>query len=60
MGRVEKPRVVLDGLAFVESARWHQGSFWFAHWRIGEIIATDLDGNREVDGSWTPHHGLVV
>jgi sugar lactone lactonase YvrE len=42
------PRVVLDGLAFVESARWHEGRFWFAHWSVGEIIATDLEGNSEV------------
>lgn len=42
------PRVVLDGLAFVESARWHEGRLWFAHWAIGEIIATDLDGHGEV------------
>jgi sugar lactone lactonase YvrE len=42
------PRVVLDGLAFVESARWHDGRLWFAHWSIGEIIATDLEGHSEV------------
>jgi sugar lactone lactonase YvrE len=42
------PRVVLDGLAFVESARWHEGRLWFAHWGVGEIIATDLEGRRQV------------
>src|SRR5690242_14098749 len=42
------PRVVLDGLAFLESARWHEGRLWFAHWSVGEIIATDLDGHNEV------------
>jgi sugar lactone lactonase YvrE len=42
------PRVVLDGLAFVESARWHDDRLWFAHWAVGQIIATDLDGNCEV------------
>lgn len=42
------PRVVLDGLAFVESARWHEGRLWFAHWSVGEIIATDLDGRSEL------------
>jgi hypothetical protein len=39
---------VVDGLAFVESARWHEGRLWFAHWGVGEIIATDLDGHSEV------------
>jgi sugar lactone lactonase YvrE len=42
------PRIVLDGLAFVESARWHDGRLWFAHWKVGEIIATDLDGHSKV------------
>jgi sugar lactone lactonase YvrE len=42
------PRVVVDGMAFVESARWHDGRLWFAHWSVGEIIATDLDGNSQV------------
>ncbi len=41
-------RVVLDGLAFVESARWHEDRLWFAHWSVGEIIATDVDGSSEV------------
>ena len=39
---------MLGGLAFVESARWHDGRLWFAHWAVGEIIATDLDGHSEV------------
>jgi len=42
------PRVLLDGLAYVESARWHDGRCWFAHWGTGEIVAVDLDGNHEV------------
>jgi sugar lactone lactonase YvrE len=42
------PHIVVDGLAFVESARWHEGRLWFAHWGVGEIIATDLDGCSEV------------
>ncbi len=43
-----RPKVLVDGLAFVESARWHDGRLWFAHWTVGEIIATDLVGNAEV------------
>jgi sugar lactone lactonase YvrE len=64
------PRVVLDGLAFVESARWHEGRFWFAHWSVGEIIATDLEGNSEVVAAgrqalgwsidWLPDGRLLV
>ncbi len=32
----------------VESARWHQGRLWFAHWGSGEVVAVDLDGRSEV------------
>jgi sugar lactone lactonase YvrE len=44
----EGPRVMADGLAFVESARWHEGRLWFAHWSVGEIIAMDPDGRLDV------------
>lgn len=47
---MSEPRVVLDGLAYVESARWHDGRLWFAHWGTDEIIAVDLDGYHEVVG----------
>jgi sugar lactone lactonase YvrE len=46
--RIREPRLVLDGLAFVESARWHDGRFWFAHWALGEVITLDVDGRSEV------------
>ena len=26
---------LLDGLAYVESPRWHEGRLWFAHWGTG-------------------------
>jgi sugar lactone lactonase YvrE len=42
------PRVILTGLAFVESPRWHDGRLWFADWGTNEIIAVDLDGSSEV------------
>jgi sugar lactone lactonase YvrE len=45
-----EPRVILDGLAYVESPRWHEGRLWFAHWGTDEIIAVDLDGSSEVVG----------
>ena len=37
-----EPTVLLDGLAYVESPRWHEGRLWFAHWGTGEIVAVDL------------------
>ena len=45
---MEEPRVLLDGLAMVESPRWHDGRLWFPHWGTPEIIALDLDGRAEV------------
>jgi sugar lactone lactonase YvrE len=65
-----KPSVLLEGLAFVESGRWHDGRFWFAHWAVGEIIAVDLDGKAEVMAAgraalgwsidWLPDGRLLV
>jgi sugar lactone lactonase YvrE len=45
-----EPRVLLSGLAYVESPRWHDGRLWFAHWGAEEIVAVDLDGRSEVVG----------
>lgn len=46
--RAQEPRVIADGLAFVESARWHEGRLWFAHWRVGEVMAMEPGGRPEV------------
>jgi sugar lactone lactonase YvrE len=43
-----EPRVLLDGLAYVESPRWHDDRLWFPHWGTDEVLAVDLDGNVEV------------
>jgi sugar lactone lactonase YvrE len=45
-----EPRVILDGLAYVESPRWHEDRLWFAHWGTDEIIAVGPDGSSEVVG----------
>ena len=64
------PRVLLSGLAYVESPRWHDDRLWFAHWGTGEIVAVDLDGHSEVVAQgpaglgwsidWLPDGGLLV
>jgi len=62
----------MDDLVFVESARWHDGRFWFAHWSAGEVISTDLEGNHTIEASlpdrrtlgwsidWLPDGALLV
>lgn len=47
---MSEPRVIMDGLAYVESPRWRDGRLWFAHWGTDEIRAVDLDGRSEVVG----------
>jgi len=54
------PTVLLDGLAYVESPRWHEGRLWFAHWGTGEIVAVDLDGHSEVTGHGPPGLGWSI
>lgn len=65
-----EPRVLLSGLAFVESPRWRDDRLWFARWGVGEIVAVDLDGVSEVVGhgpqgfgwslEWLPDGRLLV
>jgi sugar lactone lactonase YvrE len=40
--------VLLTGLSFGESPRWHEGRLWFADWGAEELVAVDLRGRREV------------
>jgi len=57
---VQEPRVLLSDLAMVESARWHEGRLWFAHWGTSEIVAVDLDGKSEVVGEGPPGLGWSI
>jgi sugar lactone lactonase YvrE len=41
-------RLLIGGLAFGESPRWHEGRLWLADWGAQEIVAVDLDGGSEV------------
>ncbi len=40
--------VLMDGIAFGESPRWHDGRLWFSDWAAGQVIAVDDDGEHEV------------
>jgi sugar lactone lactonase YvrE len=42
------PEVLIEGVAFGESPRWHDGRLWFSDWGAQEVLAVDEEGNREV------------
>lgn len=54
------PRPLLTGLAMVESARWHEGRLWFAHWGAGEVVAVDMDGKAEVMAEGPTQMGWAI
>jgi sugar lactone lactonase YvrE len=63
------PHVVLSGLAFPESPRWHEGRVWLCDWGTREVIAVELAGDREVMATvpsspsgidWLPSRALLI
>jgi sugar lactone lactonase YvrE len=68
---VAEPQVLISGLAFGESPRWHEDRLWLADWGSKEIIAVDLEGKAEVMArvdfpsfplciDWLPDGGLLI
>ena len=62
-------QVLLEGLDFGESPRWHEGRLWFSDLYRRAVYAVDIEGREErivaVDGQpnglgWTPHGHLLV
>ena len=64
-------RLVLDGLGFPESTRWHDGRVWLCNWGAGEVLAATSAGEREVMArlaartipfsiDWLPDGSLLV
>lgn len=60
---------LLDGLSFPEGPRWHDDRLWFSDFYRHEVVAVDLDGNRETILSvanqpsglgWMPNGDLLV
>ncbi len=45
---MSETRLVIDGLGFPESTRWHDGRIWLCNWGTGEVLAVTIDGQREV------------
>lgn len=64
-----RPRVLIDGLAFGEGPRWHDGRLYFSDMHAQSVLAVDQAGRREVvahveqDPSglgWLPDGRLLV
>lgn len=45
---VSEPEVLMQGIVFGESPRWHDGRLWFADWGAHQVIALDPGGGHEV------------
>jgi sugar lactone lactonase YvrE len=45
---VTEPEVLMEGIVFGESPRWHEGRVWFSDWGAHQVIALDPGGGHEV------------
>ncbi len=45
---MDQPEVLLEGVVFGETPRWHDGRLWFSDWGAGQVIALDPGGAHEV------------
>jgi len=43
-----KTEVLLEGLKFPESPRWHEGKLWFSDMFLKKVMTVDLNGTAEV------------
>jgi sugar lactone lactonase YvrE len=43
--------ILLEGVVFGESPRWHDGRLWFADWGANQVIALNPGGGHEVVAS---------
>jgi sugar lactone lactonase YvrE len=48
---VSAAEVLLEGVVFGESPRWHDGRLWFSDWGAGQVIALDAGGGHQVMAS---------
>jgi sugar lactone lactonase YvrE len=63
------PHVLLNGLAFGESPRWHADRLWVSDMGAQEVVAVDLDGRSEIIArvpqhpmglGWSPEGNLLI
>lgn len=64
-----KTEILLEGLKFPESPRWHENKLWFADMELHKVLTVDLNGKTEtilerstpVSGlGWLPDNKLLV
>jgi sugar lactone lactonase YvrE len=69
MSPMRNRKVLLDGLAFPEGPRWHDGKLFFSDMHAHKVIAVDLDGraqdvvevpNRPSGLGWLPDGRMLV
>jgi sugar lactone lactonase YvrE len=44
---MSEPKLLVSDISFGEQPRWHEDRLWFSDWGTREVIAVDLQGNRE-------------
>lgn len=42
------PQILMTGISFGESPRWHDGRLWFSDWAAQQVIALGVDGEHDV------------
>jgi sugar lactone lactonase YvrE len=66
---VTEPRILMTGLSFGESPRWHEDRLWLSDMGAGRVITVDLDGNSELVASipgmpmglgWLPDGRMLI
>jgi sugar lactone lactonase YvrE len=45
---VPEPQILMSGIAFGESPRWHDERLWFSDWGAQELVAVDLAGESKI------------
>jgi sugar lactone lactonase YvrE len=63
------PALLLDGLAFAEAPRWHDGALWFSDFFLQQVLRVDAHGQTQVVAEipaqpsglgWAPDGRLLV
>lgn len=64
-----EPQVLVDGLAFGEGPRWHDGQLWLSDMHAHDVLRISADGNTEVVTTvagwpsglgWLPDGSLLI